>query len=126
MTDINTMESGAEMDHRIVRDVLGYLIYGDSYPGPGFWIDHPVRKQFKMIDPKDKPDPWLEYFSPSTRIADAWEVVEKMRAGGWHAHIEGNSDNWRALFDDGHFEKWSDADAAPLAICRAALKAVGL
>jgi hypothetical protein len=78
-------------------------------------------------------------WSPSTSIADAWEVVEKIPGRYWEFV--------RLKFDDG-FVKWIVRDAnddgqgggddgqggdieagaptAPLAICRAALKAVPL
>ena len=85
-------------------------------------------------------------WSPSTSITDAWEVVEKLRAD-WALSL----DNWPhvsevgtgtiAIEDDGyevrfrnrrkHFNEngaWvvSTGRAAPLAICKAALLAVGI
>lgn len=72
----------------------------------------------------------------SCDIAAAWEVVETLRAGGVYSltlHTEDNG--WRFLINCtrkhpcGH-ETWNTvdgvADTAPLAICLAALKAVGV
>lgn len=69
----------------------------------------------------------------STDIAAAWTVVEKMRADGWGFGFgteEGGG--WAAIFANGRdgmaFEEYEEGysfeAAAPLAICRAALKAV--
>lgn len=62
-------------------------------------------------------------FSPSTDIAAAWEVVERFKnnitlsfdLGKWAVHVFDGDDN---VIGE------SEADTAPLAICRAAFKAV--
>ena len=60
-------------------------------------------------------------WSPSTNIAHAWEVVEKLRnimVGPW------THGRWAACaMQDGDW--FSVADTAPHAICLAALKSVG-
>ena len=70
----------------------------------------------------------------STSIADAWEVVEKIRGDGrwwqitdceeegWHASA------WRTVTENDApvCECDAVADTAPMAICLAALKAVGV
>ena len=67
----------------------------------------------------------------STDIAAAWEVVEKITApgrltGGAWRHLNGKYD---AVFSEqlggGVFAMSDEAPTAPLAICHAALKAVG-
>ena len=63
----------------------------------------------------------------STDIAAAWEVVEKLKAGGfsliaeWDAHDE----MWYVVFSNVSSYKAGEADAAPHAICLVALAAVG-
>lgn len=70
----------------------------------------------------------VENFNPSTNIADAWEVVEKLSQFDqkylvWH----NESKVWCFVFAGGTFLRYSaDAKTAPLAICLAALKAVGV
>jgi hypothetical protein len=64
----------------------------------------------------------------SADIELAWQVVEKMLALGWYFDLR-NYGTWTAIFDrdsgspDDHAT--DDGDSAPLAICRAALAAVG-
>lgn len=72
-------------------------------------------------------DGWMPRFH-STNIAAAWEVVEKLGQKELNFFIESCKPhyNWWAQFvphnkDD---EVHGEADTAPLAICRAALKAV--
>lgn len=79
---------------------------------------------------------WIPAKEPSTDIADAWEVVEKLQTDEPHILVD-----IAQRSDDGTYEslKWSAylrkidgenhnyfcmADNAPLAICRAALMAV--
>ena len=69
----------------------------------------------------------------STEIAAAWEVAEKLAAKGHRLILEDHRDNphspgWWARFDlaNGHDTGDVVAATAPLAICRAALKAVGV
>ncbi len=67
---------------------------------------------------------------PSESIDTAWQVVEKMRADGWAYSLTDGAQT----FHDCHFYQETDeqpdfyalADTAPLAICDAALKAVGV
>lgn len=84
----------------------------------------------------------------STDIAAAWEVVEELRTQGWYFRLEcvkpgdpftnfvvfKDDEQCRASFFQGYAEDWGPKprnlrDAAarttPLAICLAALKAVG-
>jgi len=76
-------------------------------------------------------------FYPSTSIADAWEVVEKMRAGGWLFKLDDNGKD--RLCTAAWFHKCKDGfciDAEGVAyglikneaklICLAALRAVGV
>ena len=109
-------EAGRELDALIAEKVMGW-----NRRGPGrhvsdynnWWI----LPDGKSLNPLR--------FCPSTDISAAWEVVLSLRnrwgtftlvAGlQWHCY-----DN-----EDGNYvERMGSADTAPLAICRAALKAV--
>lgn len=66
----------------------------------------------------------------STSIAAAWEVVEKMLSRAALDHIQTETDGWHVQFcAKTSAEPWwhehAVADTAPLAICLAALRAVG-
>ncbi len=76
---------------------------------------------------------------PSQSIGAAWEVVEKLKdamstigmAGTFNMEFDLESRQWEVGYTDLDYDKgwcWEDgwpvmADTAPLAICRAALKA---
>ena len=62
----------------------------------------------------------------STDIAAAWEVTEKMRAANWHIELSTCAEMkgpWYCHFQEATLA-YAYASTAPLAICRAALKAV--
>jgi len=66
----------------------------------------------------------------STDIAAAFQVVEAMRAGGWHFTVGSVTVGPGACVDffrlDRNQEFSTTAESSPLAICRAALLAVGV
>lgn len=69
------------------------------------------------------------YFDYSTEIADAWQVVEKTTQDGHECCVAGDKSGWRTIiWREGYDVIMAKADAAtaPLAICRAALKAIAL
>ena len=70
------------------------------------------------------PNGFLRNLKYSSDISAAWLVVEKMLERGYWLTLEQNlSDCWQATFSD---EYSADHEAtAPLAICRAALSALG-
>ena len=118
-------------------------------------IDREVAEKVMGWNPNedgdwDTPDGhWCGYYEhewhPSTSISDAWQVVEKLNKQGivislmdQHGYDEekNNYRMWRVGFMDekAHEQNKSreqvwfeveEADTAPLAICMAALKAVG-
>lgn len=61
-------------------------------------------------------------WSPSSEIADAWIVVEKMQSKGFCFDADGNALRKRFRFGVG--QEIGEAETAPLAICRAALLAI--
>jgi len=99
-------------------------------------IDREVAEKVMGWNPNedgdwDTPDGhWCGYYEhewhPSTSISDAWQVVEKVTSGG-DAFEMGcpyqDKDDWWVKFSRN--ECAIEADTAPLAICKAALKAVG-
>lgn len=64
----------------------------------------------------------------SSDIAATWQVVEKMRERETYIAVECHPNYWRAVVYDGnwYFELSEHADTAPLAICLAALRTVGV
>lgn len=70
----------------------------------------------------------LDLFCPprfSTQMAAAWRIVEAMRLSGYDFELTYENRTWEcwfphAVYDAGH----ALADTAPLAICRACLKAL--
>jgi hypothetical protein len=68
-------------------------------------------------------DPYIEVPHYSTDLSAAWQLVERIREPGHAFHLSRfDPCIWLATFrDDGYA---AQAETAPLAICRAALKAV--
>ena len=100
------MEAGRELDALVAEKVMRAKAKGDTF-------DHIM---------------WPPHYS--TRIEDAWEVVEKMQADGWFWNIDYDYGELVAGFGKGrdsegdlswHYEQ---AETTPHAICLAALKAV--
>ncbi len=74
----------------------------------------------------DASDDDYRAWQPSTNIAHAWEVVERLRPTGARLILTDYGPDWDAVFrrSDDTYE-CAQADTAPLAICLAALRAVG-
>lgn len=94
----------------------------------GFYVDPPRRfGSDKTCNKCGKY--YVPILSYSTSIEAAWSVVEKMMINRFEdVNIDADSPNeWRVAFTD-YIEKAGVAEAktAPLAICLAALKAVGV
>ena len=131
--EILNMPAGPALNALIATEVMG-------------WDIHPVSP-----DPYERELAWYsddgnfqcgdEHWKPSENIADAWQVVEKMRENnivsinnGWvNEDLEIQDDVlcsiWPIDFDAGEFEKLGEPveihhKSAPLAISRAALLAV--
>ena len=109
------MPAGREMDALLAEKVMGWGIEVNPIfeGGIGLQVSPGTTKAIAM-------------FAPSTDIAAAWEVLNKLthkepcinylndlwNPVGWHCHIDGH-----------HAE---GCDTAPLAICRCALKVAGV
>ena len=131
------MESGRELDALVAEKVMGgYVVNPDAMANVGeiwYWL-HPkdgvlCGMPYKVGKMKQWDHQWHRW-KPSIDISAAWQVVEKMRADGWIYEITEHLNDPAiqcAMFANrsGGDEQWSAANTAPLAICLAALKAVG-
>lgn len=151
------MKPGRELDALVAEKVMGWkrmtegevhpYTFDEVYPcaaAAGFdrsrvsawWFD-PRRVNEKgepeaMRVAEDEGDPDYEFpvFAPSTDIADAWQVVERMRRDGFHVGIADNRPNtwWVDLTPDASVSgecTSAEGATAPLTICLAALKVIG-
>ena len=112
------MKAGRELDALIAEKVMGWKV--DRI------VEHNNTTGDELLHIFG-PDKFPHY---STQIADAWLVVEKLGKDDWTYTIVGNSSYNRCdlrkwLSHNNWAHLYSDADTAPLAICLAALKAVG-
>lgn len=138
---VDNMPAGREMDILIAEKVMeidtdGYWITtvdaNTSNCGTISleWLKNNPTFDINRIDK----DGW-EYEGPqySTDMSPAWEVAEKLKLAviprhpGWAcAHCRAVVDGgptWIGVADE---HGWTKAETAPLAICRAALKAMGV
>lgn len=137
--EIDKMESGPEMDALIAEKVMGLIPCASRFYMPliaGAWdeihCEHiDAGKSGICFDPD--PDKVPRY---STSIATAWKVVEKVaqlnaeKKEGWGSfdlgdRIKDGKVEYYAIFSGKNLPNSNEvsADTAPLAICRAALKA---
>ena len=86
---------------------------------------------FSLPGYRDKEDVLIQTensFKPSTNIADAWLVVEKILELGYSFELDNTLNNWYCEIIYGHNEDMpihkATASTAPMAICLAALKAL--
>ena len=121
---MSELKAGAELDAMVAEKVMGWTwhivrIHASTNTMTA-WV-RPGHHVPKTIDPGNNWNAPLPY---STDIAAAWEVVEKMykdhKLGMW-MDVTVPESGIDAYFGD--FK--GAADTAPLAICLAALKAVG-
>lgn len=127
MDNIDEMPAGRELDDLIATNVMGWH---RNY-GP-FWLYSDGRQVLDWtVDPL--PPGWenasmSDRFRPSTSIEAAWLVVEKLKESKWSVCVEDTTPapNWWVCFahniEDKEFH--AEAPTPPLAISRAALKAV--
>jgi hypothetical protein len=111
---------GRELDALVATKIFKHTIAetDDCNGEDNFWIAD------AMAERRD----WIGLPNYSTDISDAWTVVEKMRerAEAWEFNIESNLGKWKAgFFSNGEYFDSDWEETASLAICRAALRAVG-
>lgn len=115
---IDQMLAGSEMDALVAEKIMNWRVY---FRNTAWWVEAELENGLV--------DDWTqikgrtcgnERFAPSTNVADAWKVVEKLKFNilpiepGWGAGTN-------IYIDD---DIWANASTAPLAICRAGLKAI--
>lgn len=124
--DYDTMPAGPELDRMVAERVMGWR----PYTAAGTFLD-----ELGGIHNTHPSAHGGLAFHPSEKIAHAWEVVEQMIAKRVHLDIISIDDGWMAgdggkgyADEDGcvslDLRNHAKAETAPLAICRAALKAV--
>lgn len=128
MVTIDDMPAGREMDVLIVKtipmDGVFISVVGPDQEEWAWWHE-------KLSE--DQESGWKQEFRPSTDIAATWQVVETMQAGGdclsliWQTGIDLRNLTKRAWSAEWRIAgRWACADTAPLAICRATRKALGV
>jgi len=118
--EIDKME-GRELDRAVAEKVMGWTRVDGYLPADTAWWD---GEKERWLEPPNNQQCWNE-FQPSTDIAAAWEVVEKLvpKERGHAVVIQWNGE-WCGVKFTQYSKKFTSARTAPLAISRAALKAV--
>lgn len=139
MTDTN------KIDAIVAERVMGFVVqwFDRHYSGDGDWSQQPAEskaecKHYPVAYWKNQAGQSVHEvsdFSPSTDMNHAMEIVEKYRAAGSVVTMEGFPSAWRvnigAPSPDGGIPEWNwknnvEHNSLPLAICLAALRAVGV
>jgi hypothetical protein len=124
------MKPGRELDALVAEKVMGWRLEERGY-GATFWVDENGKVK-RAAEPCSIDFCSCEVFSPSTDISDAWEVVEKLRDLGFHVGIKTppkvkSCSYWVCLENFYAGKSFTEyGETAPLAICMAALKALGM
>lgn len=114
------MEPGRELDALVAERVIGWRNLewceacheGGTIAPEGWYGDGPGGECYLT----------REY---SVDIAAAWQVVEKMIDIGYSVFVD-YVERWRCFITQGGGESPVEATSAPLAICLAALEAIGV
>ena len=140
---VDEMPAGRELDALVAEKVMGWRWFRpgdageDGYP-VDFWCDAAGDLTGWCDRPwPDDTEQWGDApalfsargtWQPSQNIEVAWEVVEKLARRGFIASVASDgADRWVADFAaDPLVTVCTYAPTAPLAICRAALKAAGI
>lgn len=106
--NIDKLEAGFDADKLIAEKAMGW-----KYDA-GYWVDAKGGIRSLLYD-----------FNPSTDIACAWEVVEKLDLFRRYFLVKEADNEWSIQdydYDPGVF---AVAETVPLVICKAALKMAG-
>jgi len=116
------MPAGCEMDALVAEQVMGWHPIKDDEIG--LWWKVPENQNPSGFGSEDAPPPY------STHIEFSWEIVEKIHLLDDRYLTETQNDGeqirwgvYQFMSDGSVTELVLGADTAPLAICRAALKA---
>ena len=127
------MKAGRELDALIAEKVMGHSVFNTGKEGrPSHGAPHSAvifgKNRLAMCVLHEDGEGATTMIVPhySTRIADAWLVVEKFEMFRLNNVYDGFQCKVMGYDADGEWiEAWYEkADTAPLAICLAALKAV--
>lgn len=116
----NEMTAGSELDRLVAELVMGWRI---DTARDAWW-----GYERGMVG-NDRPTVHPSNWKPSTNIAHAWEVVEKMRERFSAVEVKSIDRTYACLIEensgevDEHYVASAEAPTAPLAVCRAALLA---
>jgi hypothetical protein len=107
------VKAGEKIDHLIAEKVMGYE-----------WRQKPGT--IGLFWDRDRNSAVVELPKYSTKISAAWQVIDKLIESGAEVNV-GFSDKWDCDIDYPIGCNWRKVgDTAPLAICLAALEAVGV
>lgn len=112
------LDAGPEMDRLCVEKVMGWQ--------KEKW-DRNGNRSSGVLWSTEEGARHPAAFCPSTNIAHAWEVVERMRQRSLFANVMQRQEVAHCTFEDYdglEVSRWK-AKTAPLAICKAAIKASG-
>jgi hypothetical protein len=114
-----TMTAGEVLDAAIAERVMGWRVH---FRNTAWWVDAAEANGIttKVRASTCSTDRW----SPSTRLADAWRVVEAMRAKGYQVQIDARHVGvWGCAFMQDNAMFTAEGDTIAEAVCRAALAA---
>jgi hypothetical protein len=121
---MSDLPAGPELDRLVAEKVMGWkpLSHGD-----GWWTDGVSQRLIGKVPDLVMVGEMDQRFVPSQSIAHAWEVVERMSSLGWWSDFRETINRaWYIEVENKiGARSFADAPTAPLAICLAALKAVG-
>src|ERR1700730_7244688 len=108
--NVDELEPGCELDASIAEKVMGWSIAVDyDYHPPQInWCE---RGEFRALVNCPQQLKVLPTWSPSTDIAAAWLVVEKLREGGFGFDLFDRPRGWRAVVLNRHEKREIVADA---------------
>jgi hypothetical protein len=126
MAQVGELVAGRELDALVAEKVMGWHSSEDGY----FWLR--VDGGFGGYVTEEPPFSGgrAPRFAPSTDITAAWQIVEHMHKRGFHIVLwfdDFGTGQWGARFPRGLIgrDRSDHGHTAPLAICRAALAAIG-
>ena len=118
--NIDEMKPGRELDALVAEKVMGWRRVSEGEPY--FWPTQKMIDRIKELHPDVLA---VDYFPAplfSADIAAAWQIVEK--ADWWQMESVETGEVWVILAINESYSYDATANAAPHAICLAALKAV--
>jgi hypothetical protein len=88
-----------------------------------------VRSKYRGQEGWGTPDQhtWYSHFNPTGDISEAWLAVDKLKSNSEFFSLDFEDEVWTCEFGNQYSGMYEvTADTAPMAICKAALKIVGI